>query len=440
MELGQSDFNYSTLSSSGKSVPIMAKPLPCWCRGRELVPLEKNPLIQWVKRQRQGELNHKSREASRGMGRGRPLATNGLSSLLSDFSDDDTDYVGAYWQQQTGLVEPSLDTAEPTQPVEPAASTVSLSEGQSTCVGDLGSPPPSRLEQHMPSAAIPEVGLDNAAASLPQARRGIAPSWKARLTQMLKSQREELPSGTAAPRNLHSGARASRLPLTSVPRDQPKTSRSHPCQPPSHAGDAAEGATATSGGSCRNLGDEPTRRRTRAPVREVRVRPRRLDPSEFHNSDLNLWSNSWTRIRHTDNASDDEYSEEDEEEDEEAFLEQGDSPSSAAPQTPSPTVEEPTNPQDRDRSQLLEIKGLLKITTDDAIYDVVATYISVSGVEIFHADGAVGARLTLTQPYPIPWMTKCIEEALLFAGEPGPLVVTSTPTSKTVDISEGDAL
>lgn len=424
---GQTDFDYSTLCISMKSGPRMAKPLPCWCRGREAVPLEQNPLIQWFRRQRLGRRGELDRESPldgfRALGRGRPLATNG-QLCSSDFSDDDTNYVEAFWQGETRLIAPSLDTSQPAQPVDRAVPTVPLPEQQPTRDGDLGIPPPSKLEE-------PD--------SHPRARRDIIPqTWKPR--------REELPSGTAAP------PQASRSPPTPVPRDQPQTSRPRP----SHAGDTTEGATASSVGSCRNHREELTRRRARAPVQEVRVPPRRLDPSEFHSSDLNLWRNSWTLIRHRDNASDNEHSEtdeeeEDEEEDEEAILEQGsltedssllpsescrdvnhwsiDSPSSAAAWAPPPAVEESTNPQGR----FLEIKGLLKIITVETIYDVVASYVSVRNVEVFHADGAVGALLTLTQPYPIPWMTKCIEKALLCEGEPGPLVVTSTP-------SEGDTL
>lgn len=203
----------------------MAKPLPCWGRERDPVPIDENPLLQWVKRRREGEPEHANRAAPCDMGRGR-LMTNGPSTSSPDVSSSDgMGYASAYWRNQRGPIEPGLDISESMHPVGPSTASEQLSGGRPRFVADLGSSLPSGLEHHVPSAAVPEMDPEMAAAdpqspSDPQARQGISRSWKVR--------HEELRRRNAEPW---------RSPPMSTLHGQPRVSQSQPRQRPSHVGD-----------------------------------------------------------------------------------------------------------------------------------------------------------------------------------------------------------
>lgn len=77
------DFDYSLLSNLGAAdAVVMLVPLQCWGRGKPNVPLEDNPLVQWVKEHLLDLEPHANDapygQASRGMGRGRPVRVDQL--------------------------------------------------------------------------------------------------------------------------------------------------------------------------------------------------------------------------------------------------------------------------------------------------------------------------------------------------------------------------
>lgn len=67
-----------------------------------------------------------------------------------------------------------------------------------------------------------------------------------RIAQLVKPRREELRSGPAPPEHIDSSASSG----------QPETSRSQPCQPESHVGDATKGTAASSGAGFYSHADE----------------------------------------------------------------------------------------------------------------------------------------------------------------------------------------
>ncbi|XP_077531604.1 uncharacterized protein LOC144143833 [Haemaphysalis longicornis] len=416
----ESDFDYSTLTMSGAAAPVMAEPLPCWCRGKPSVPLEDNPLVQWVKQQRLLDPGRNANDvpysqASRGMGRGRPVR---VDELLPSSSDEDASPVTAYWRQQRRLVEPSMKTLEPTQSERPA----NLSEAESVHI-----PPSSDPEGHMPIVSAPEKGQEMAAVSVeaprsPQARRGIPHSWKMRIAQLVKPRRMEPQSGVTLPKHVN----------TSVSHGQPETSQLRPCQPQPQlrTGDAANGTAAPSGSRW------VTRSQARAPVRGAQA-PRRkvgtFDPSEFsHPLELDSWRNSWSRTRR-DATSDSEHSEEDDDEDYEddedepchrttLDLEAIEEFSLSSPSRSSSEVtcsEETRTPQVAACTQFLEIRGLPVAATKESIYDVVSSFALVDSVTIFRAEDGVGGRVILSEPYPVTWICTGLEQSFSFEGAPG---------------------
>ncbi|XP_077531605.1 uncharacterized protein LOC144143849 [Haemaphysalis longicornis] len=456
------DFDYSTLSATEVEAPKMARPLPCWCRDRELVPLEENPLLQWVKRRREVEPDYAvSREVSCGLGRGRPLPANALP-YSSDFSsNDNTEYVGAYWRNQRRLVEPGLEPPEPVESVGPSVVYEQLSGRQPTHAGNSGSLPPSRPERRIPSDAAQERSPAMAFASSQspsdsRARRGTSHSWKAR--------HEEVRRRTAGPWRSPMAAQAHYSPPVSGFRGQPRTARSQPRQPPSHGGDGANRGPSGRpfGGGGRNRGRGPSRRAGKGPMRPRRVPS--FDPADYtHPFDLSTWRNSWGLGEHGDSSSDEELSdEEDSEYDEPSSPGQDSSPSlpstssmlaacsltedppassavqpnaplspppassavqPTAPLTPPPassavhptaplspppalSAVQPTAPlpppPDRTAGELafsrfLEVRGLLYSATTESIYDTISSFTAVDDVELFYAEDGVGARITATR-------------------------------------------
>lgn len=440
----------------------MAKPLPCWGRERDPAPIDENPLLQWVNRRRENEPEHANRAAPCDMGRGR-LMTNGPSTSSPDVSPSDgMGYASAYWRNQRGPIEPGLDISEPMHPVGPSTASEQLSGGRPSLVADLGSSPPSGLEHHVPSAAVPEMDPEMAAAdpqspSDPQARQGISRSWKVR--------HEELRRRNAEPW---------RSPPMSTLHGQPRVSQSQPRQRPLHVGDGtnktAAGPACQLGGSSRNRGKAPARRTAKAPLREGRRAPRwrpSFDPSEIKlRFDLSAWRNSFSKPRATRPDDDDEESDElsDEEDDEDvpcrlresscAFsgrdsLESrtdlagssADSPASSStvqPTTPFPTL--PHTEEEPALTRFLEVRGLLKTEIPESIYDTVSSYTAIDDVEVFYADDGVVGRITLSEPRPITWICRIVEQAFSFEGGPKPLVFASVPTSTAVYSSEAEML
>ncbi|XP_064478236.1 uncharacterized protein LOC135391744 isoform X1 [Ornithodoros turicata] len=103
--------NDSTTNGEFDSVAFAQdpKPLPCWCRGVEIVPLEELPLFQYLKAHRehlQNGLSSTNGFRIQGLGRGIPRNDMVMPADYSASSSDEEDlgdYVGRYWRRQQPL-------------------------------------------------------------------------------------------------------------------------------------------------------------------------------------------------------------------------------------------------------------------------------------------------------------------------------------------------
>lgn len=439
------DFGRSTtLPTSDLGVPDMARPLPCWCRTGRYVPLDENPLIQWVRRQREYQAERCNREGSAGVGRGRPLLVFS-SSETSSSSDDDTDYVGAYRRIEERVVVPSRHN----HPEHRAGRAVPPA-GQSSRWGTA-----SRM-MHASSSS-------GAQARPEERRRGFAGA-----------------AAAATPRAAASSAtvRARCPPLTTS-----RALRGRPAMAPrgqqyQHA--AAGEAATTSGGQGGGDREDFRALRTRgAQMQAVQQSTRRqgsFDPAEFtHAFDLTAWRQSWPEGPDHDDeeAGEDEEDEEDEGEDdlEEADDEEDDdedeprhrpiqgessledeeyyssaasvlstelaystvpspspppaeeaTPPTASTPAPAPAAAAEPAPRQRAYTRRLEVRGLLETATVESVFDVVSSFTPVDDVVLFRADGRLGAQVILLEEVPLEWICKCVEAALTLEEYPKPLV------------------
>ncbi|XP_077490345.1 uncharacterized protein LOC144101170 isoform X2 [Amblyomma americanum] len=157
MDIGL-DIEYSQCIKTPLDFEEDCQPLPCWGRGRRLIPLQELPLFKFLKKATQENPGFLGRHAAPGVGRGRP--TNGVSHSMPDDLSDRIDVVGAYWRQQRPLRAPTFNTAS------------------------------DFLDCEEPSALLEEPGNPEPAI-LPMPRRGIVGSWKNRIAQMVQPDREQ---------------------------------------------------------------------------------------------------------------------------------------------------------------------------------------------------------------------------------------------------------
>lgn len=450
------DFGRSTTITTPEfGILDMARPLPCWCRTGESVPLEQNRLLQWVRRQRELLPERLVREGAFGMGRGRPLLvfSSSSSDTLSNSSDDEPDYVGAYRRVQRRIVVRSVHYSERARGPPP--------RWAARATNGIGSSSSSRLENQMRVASVRAGGMHQAgwssllhASSVTPAGRGASDTGMSRAEDMRRG------TPAAAPRTSSRTVR-SRLPAlttsTQVLRGRPVTALRSQMLEAARRQVIANLARLDASGDHE---EAPILFTHSVPMPVAGLSPRRVrsfDPAEYsHPYDLNPWRESWPRAHSLGTSDDtDELSNEDEEDDDEdeprirrfpgqSSLEDSFSSGSSeistelvystvrslssssadhtTPRvaTPPPLQVEPVPHPTHTR--FLEIRGLVGNWIRETVYDVLASYIGILDLIVFRADDGVGARLELDQYVPISWICYIAESVFTSEGEPRPLV------------------